>query len=606
MNMRKIILLIAICPFIAPHPSYTSSLFHTMATNITQQLFPITQQLTSPSSDPQIQQLVRSVFSQLQSTTQTKDIKNVIDIILNVLTQRQSHDEKIGIMLSVTVMAHSLRIIAQKLYRSISFVRKSLLYWKKVDQQTLLHYCMQHIPTLWSAKFNSGFFIKQKILQTEKLYAAYVAQLGLITRLIYQVPRTTNNVTNIVWINEVLTALKKYSSQQSSEVITKPFNTILLLKHIKTFLDHFDNQNNNEFEQVKSAIGLPSYGAHNFGKIMANIVIIGGIFFSSYYYANEIGTWYENTKNNIKKHIWEPIYDNAKAIFSTQEKDLLLDVNEIKKDIQFAEDKQHSLGKKLEFLGHLPQAQDAALKTECVTLLNDFANIKEIKNRDVMQPMINSDTYKGCTTPELTAEKMIELKDWSNLLSVLGQVIKNRYRWDLKDIVADFATTFPNILILLLRDFYPELLEMLKFFYGSVGHGLKAGHRMDMDSVLARKLFILTPALFTIAGAYKAGSKVYEYATQKDYSSLKLAFKELETTTICARNQPENDSSYGLFIFLLETLKIGVVKMLPSRYTDKNELLEDLKRLESPHLTFKQRLKLIEQIRRSYSIFKQS
>jgi|GEM_PF-4560437 len=579
MNMRKIRLFtVVFVGYLITLPCiHASSVFQTMATAINQQLFPITQQTITQPSDPHMQQLIRSVFAQLQNTTQTKDIGNIIDVILNILEQRQEHQE-IGVSLVVVVAAHSLRIIAQKLYRSISFVRKSLLYWKRVDQESLFRYCISHIPTVWNPKFNGGFLIKQNIVQTEKIYALYVAQLGLVSRLIHQLPKTANSAVNIAWINDALVVFRKYSSNQKITIpTTKPFNAITLLKHIKLFLGDFDQHYNDQFQQIKDAIGLPSYFSRSFGKIIAHVAIVGGTLFSAYYYANEIVTWSRSIFNDITEHVWSPIYKNVKAIFSTQEKDLLMDAKKLKLVIKSSNE----------------------LELECVE------NLKDISPNKTEDELLKADILKYCPSiNENEASIIVQKNNFKELYNRFITIKDERYTiWGSG---SDSVNIYPIIISLLLRQLLPTAYKSEGNLAGIVSELAKALHQLDTDIVSLRKLAVLTPALFTVAGTYKAGSKMYEYATHKDYSAIKIAFKELETVTICAVNQPEHDSSYGLFIFLLESLKIGVVQILPSRYTERNELLEDLTRLESPDLTFKQRLKLIEQIRRSYSIFKQS
>lgn len=594
-NMRIIhLFLFLIGHFVLPSHTYCLSLFQTMATMINHQLFPT---IVQPN-DTQMQQLIRSVFSQLQNTTQTRDVGHVIDIILNVLKQHQNYSQDIGISLVVVVTAHSLRIIAQKLYRSISLIRKSLLYWKQVDQTSLFEYCSTHIPTIWDAKFNGGFIIKQKIVQAEKVYTLYVTQLGVITRLIHQLPKTVNYQINLAWINDALTIFKRYSLNQNTEISAiKPFDTVALLKHIKSFLGNFDTHYNKQFQTIKDAVGLPAYFSSNFGKILKNIAIVGGALFAAYYYNSRVGIWSKNLFESTKNYIWTPIYDNVKSFFSTTPKDLLMNEDKIKEQLELTGKKDVALQEKIKTL--IPSESE---KNELIK------EIKELLTREYSQKNVFFYS-KLIHTPETIhqeAEKIVLNNDYLALIDLIKKLANSRFYTGSAGSIVDYATNAYTVVQLLLQSLHPENLELVAFIYSVLGEVLKALHRLDTDLVLLRKIFILTPALLTIAGTYKAGSALYGYATRKDYSSLIIAFKELETVTICATNQPENDSSYGLFIFLLETLKIGVVQLLPSRYTERNQLLEDLKRLESPDLTFKQRLKLIEQIRKSYSIFKRS
>lgn len=618
MNIRKIYLFVTVLIgylVTSPYYLYGSSVFQTMATSINQQLFPIAQQTIVQPSDPHMQQLIRSVFAQLQNTTQTKDIGSVIDVILNSLQQRQEYSQDTGVSLVIVTVAHSLRIIAQKLYRSISFIRRSLLYWKKIDQQSLFHYCITHIPTIWGAKFKGGFPIKQKIAQAEKLYALYVSQLGLVSRLIHQLPQTTNGAINITWITNALMVFKKYSQTKNATVpTTKPFSTTILLKHIKLFLSNFDQDYNNQFQPIKDCVGLPSYFSHSFGKIVAYTAMVGGAFFSAYYYANEIGNWSKYIFNEIEKHVWSPIYKNIKAIFSPQEKDLLMDEKKLKLIIENSNELEKECLENLNNIAPkdteaeelrkliLKQFSDKPIRDDlikCLEKLNDFVP-KHEEDKKLKEDILEYFSK----FPISDVDSIIKKNDYKELLFQLMK-LKDK-RWTVWGSGSDSVNVLPIIITLLSRQLVPTAYKSQANLAGIVLELAKALLRLDADLLLLRKLFILTPALFTVAGTYKAGSAMYDYATHKDYTNLKIAFKELETVTICAVNQPENDSSYGLFIFLLETLKIGVVQMLPSRYTERNELLEDLTRLESPDLTFKQRLRLIEQIRRSYSIFKQS
>jgi hypothetical protein len=560
--------------------------FQSMSKEMTQGLLNAIQYTPFPQ-DSHFKQLLHSTLSHLQNTDRISDIDATINIIISTLGQRKQDSEEIGLLFTVIIVSHVLRIAAQRLYFITAYIRKNLHYWQQIDQQSVVSYCLTHFPTLWGKKIGNNLDIKQKILTAEKLHTVFITHLGNIFRLIHTMPTKIDQYLSKQWVDASFAAISDLCGDKSItnklQSHTSQNTALHSLRAIKEMLTIFEKYSKNNVLEVKKAISQPAFVKRDFGKIVATIGTIAGIGVFAYYKATSIRSWYEHSFNFAQENIWDPVANFATNIFVPQETSGgLLDKENVEKMLNDFEETKKDLNQQITLVELSEEAKKKVKHSLTVLITGDE---KKIPTEDIINNVAT----------------IVDQKDIQGALKIIrDRALQEKTIWGS---VSDYIAHFDIVISLFVAQLLPTVYKLDQDIVGILSETLKAIARFDREFSTTRKLALLAPAALSIFALYKGGATIYNYITKKDYHILQKSLKELETTTICSIDQPDNNENYGLFIFILESLKQGVVQTVSSRYTDKQDLFRDLARLESPELTFEQRYKLIAQIKQEYSIF---
>jgi hypothetical protein len=555
--------------------------FESMPKEMTQGLLHAVQYTPFEGKDSHFQQLLHSTLSQLQNTDRVSDIDVMIGIIISNLEKRKQDSEEIGLSFTIITISHVLRIAAQRLYAITSCIRNNLYYWQQVDQQSVVSYCLTHFPTLWGAKIGNHLDIKEKILTAEKLHTVFITHLGTIFRLIHTLPTKIDTHLSKKWIDASFAAISDLCGDKSiAHTVQDNTNekaAILSLNAIKDMLVVFEACSKKNVLAVTKAISQPTFVKRDFGKIIATIGTVAGVGAFAYYKARSIQSWGKTIFDHGKNQIWDPIFGFIKENILVSEPTINSITN------------QNIPEKFQDYLNRLKIAESSEQPEQF--MIDNTTDLLRLANHDLSENKISEEEIQ-----ELAA---IIIKN--NQHEVIHNLIM-QYSIN----VDNFAGTAKNIF--LSKEGAKNGNEIFNSLFTSLKKGLPIEIALMKREGYApaeriRKIVVLTLAVLSIFALYKGGATVYNYVTKKDYHILQKSLKELETATICSIDQPDDNQNYGMFIFILESLKQGVVQTVSSRYTDKQELLCDLARLESPELTFEQRYKLIAQIKREYGIF---
>lgn len=592
----------------------SGALFEGMKMNINQQLIVCVQKLPNRFKT---QQLQYSVFSQLQGARNVQHIINTVDLILTQIKKEQNPE--IELLFSAAIVSYMLSLLAKKLYVSIAKIRSIINYWKKIDNYSLLHYMITHSPQIWDIKVHNDFQIKQKIMLAENICRKYIARLGHTGQLTQHMPKDIlDNNGCISWMNEALTVIYSCCGQKYKKMKTEEFDAKRFFRDFKIFLTDFDSNYNAHFNKDKESIAIPSYTQRSFGKIVFTVTTLLSSAFSMWYKWAKVvqgsKDGYAKFTDLFENWIKEPVSDSYETVFPKKEK------NE--------ENKEENKAKEiiLEFKKLLLER-----KKKNMTVGQNLD--KKIKEPDFSAEDINKLKKKikkrfGDYVSEEEIARVVENLD-TDLAHKLAKKTQNAYwsswnplRYPYQKLMgkdADLLTRKAFILPELIKfKAYSDKKDLLQLaLAGSEGLdtayvgidmvidvGLEKIEKFEKETQALRLIGLLTPTVFTVLGSAWSIKKIYNFFTVRDYSILKRALKELETVTICSIKVPNNHENYGTFVFLLENLKLGVARISNSRYTKKEELLEDLKRLDLSDLSFKERHKLISLIKESYAIFR--
>jgi len=592
------------------------ALFEGMKTGVNKKLIVAAQKIPNRSKTHQLQY---SVFSQLQNVQKYQDVINTIDLIATQIKKEQNAHEEITMLFSTALVSSALSLVAKKLYFSIAKLRSIISYWKKIDDYSVLRYVITHAPKVWDVKLQHDFQIKQKIMAAENLCKKYISYLGRVSQLTQQMPSKIIPLSdNILWINEALSIMSTCSGQQCNKIsLQDDFNARKFLYDFRLFLETFEVKYDEKFQKEKKSIMIPSYATRSFGKIFfTTLSLIGTGLFVWYKYA-KIGEWWNKGYSKISDLVQKNIVGNVKTVYDkvffekrvVEQSTMPQKIDSV--DFNTAYDELINEFKKLnqQFIDEVKKwtpsdDQQVKLKQELVALIgenNDKFTQQEmdevIKEGDVLNFIDKAEDILWSTLSLGKTGRVVKYLPAASKL-VVQHLPKHLYN-TLEKLTKLLGT---SVEIVQAKD--KQINDVKDFFINKFNEKEKVIDELLKEIDSLRLLALLTPTVFTAVGSTLAIKKIYNFFTNRDYSILKRALKELETVAICSIKTPNNHENYGMFVFLLENLKLGVARISNSRYTRREELLEDLKRLDLSDLSFKERHKLILQIKESYIIFK--
>lgn len=496
-------------------------------------------------------------------------------------------------LVDVTLQASGILIgeVRSQLLGVLDEINVALTYWQDQKNHPLKYY-FHKSPIKWVAGKSQDKEVLHNIRMLEIMLDNVYALLGRITQHVYAFDSNFTNYDSRGWITELISLLAPlgtFRDNDGEEVAELEKSA----KTIRFYLGKSTNVKNTLVRRMSFA-KIPGHFARNWMWYVAGAVILykGHDFYCSNTQDVENACnaiivnagWAWHQAIDPIKDGWETIFGKAVKMSAVDEAVEAQELVTIVKNASAITENSNVVIAAIENLG--PDSMCEASTKQ----LYDLLSSNGYSDSDIEQVVKNllSKSDKVLYISPKNAETLSKLSSkLKPLFSLQLWMLQNKLPY-----APLLDSIFPMV-----GNISSMASSFARLFSIYAPYGTKARKQLALTS----KLIAFIPATGVGYGTYK----LYKHCTEVNYSPIRLGLVDINAIFI-ESNGTLNEMQYGNLLYLLYTLKIKAIQLLPKKNNVRAEFLADIAKLESQHFSVKAKRRMVDNMFNKYTFLSTS